>query len=86
MTTAANLKKEYNHHIINSCEQLITLFDNFLDSALIDTELPGDNIAKHRINKILEKLAIELNSSIRKFDKEGVCWFTMTKLKMMNCL
>ncbi|MEZ4999491.1 MAG: HAMP domain-containing sensor histidine kinase [Bacteroidales bacterium] len=72
MTTAANLKKEYNHHIINSCEQLITLFDNFLDSALIDTELPGDNIAKHRINKILEKLAIELNSSIRKFDKEGV--------------
>lgn len=65
-------KQEYNNHILNSCEQLITLFDNFLDSALIDTEEPGQNLAKHKLNKLLEKLAIELNSSIRRFDKEGV--------------
>lgn len=65
-------KKEYNNHILNSCEQLLTLFDNFLDSALIDTEEPGNNLAKHKINTLLERLAIELNSSIRKFDKEGV--------------
>lgn len=65
-------KKEYNNHILNSCEQLLTLFDNFLDSALIDTEEPGQNLAKHKINTLLERLAVELNSSIRKFDKEGI--------------
>jgi len=65
-------KKEYNNHILNSCEQLLTLFDNFLDSALIDTAEPGQNLAKHKINNLLEKLAVELNSSIRKFDKDSI--------------
>jgi signal transduction histidine kinase len=65
-------KKEYNNHILNSCEQLITLFDNFLDSALIDNEDPGQNLARHKLSTILEKLSIDLNSSIRKFDKKGI--------------
>lgn len=65
-------KREYNDHILTSCEQLLALFDNFLDSALIDTEKPGNNLAKHKLNRLLEKLAVELSSSIRKFDRDGV--------------
>jgi signal transduction histidine kinase len=30
-------RKEFANHIQNSCEQLMVLFDNFLDSAIIDT-------------------------------------------------
>jgi len=30
-------KEEFSNHIYNSCEQIISLFDNFLDSAIIDT-------------------------------------------------
>jgi signal transduction histidine kinase len=39
-------KEEFSNHIYNSCEQIISLFDNFLDSAIIDTgnsnQEPGD--------------------------------------------
>ena len=30
-------RKEFSNHILSSCEQLMVLFDNFLDSAIIDT-------------------------------------------------
>ena len=30
-------KEEFSNHIYSSCEQIISLFDNFLDSAIIDT-------------------------------------------------
>ncbi len=65
-------RKEYNAHILNSCEQLITHFDNFLDSALIDSEKPGTNSPMFRLDTMLEELAIELNSSISKFEKKEV--------------
>jgi signal transduction histidine kinase len=30
-------REEFSNHIYSSCEQIISLFDNFLDSAIIDT-------------------------------------------------
>ena len=30
-------REEFSNQILNSCEQLIELFDSFLDSAIIDT-------------------------------------------------
>ncbi len=30
-------RKEFSNHILSSCEHLMVLFDNFLDSAIIDT-------------------------------------------------
>ncbi len=36
-------KEEFSNHIYNSCEQIISLFDNFLDSAIIDS---GDSISE----------------------------------------
>jgi len=67
-----NDRQEYTDHIMNSCDQLITLFDNFLDSALIDSERPRANLKKREVAKILQDLAIELNSSLAKFDKNSV--------------
>ncbi len=67
-----NDRQEYTDHILNSCDQLITLFDNFLDSALIDAEKPSSNLKKRELTDILQHLAIELNSSLAKFDKSNV--------------
>lgn len=36
-------REEFSNHIYNSCEQIISLFDNFLDSAIIDT---GNSISE----------------------------------------
>ena len=34
-------REEFSNHIYQSCEQIISLFDNFLDSAIIDTGNSG---------------------------------------------
>ena len=65
-------RQEYNEHILNSCEQLLTLFDNFLDSALIDSEKPRSILTKCQLSALLGELTIELNSSIKRFDKSLV--------------
>ncbi len=67
-----NDRQEYTDHILNSCEQLITLFDNFLDSALIDTEKPSSNLKKRELRDVLQHLASDLNSTLAKFDKKNV--------------
>ena len=36
-------REEFGNHIYNSCEQIISLFDNFLDSAIIDA---GNSISE----------------------------------------
>jgi len=59
---------EFSHQILNSCEQLIGLFDSFLDSAIIDT---GNSKADARIFK-LDNLLDDLLSEFREaINKEG---------------
>jgi len=54
-------KKEFSNHILSSCEQLMFLFDNFFDSAIIDT---GNSKAEPReCNPV--SLIDELMSEIR---------------------
>ncbi len=65
-------RQEYTNHILNSCDQLINLFDNFLDSALLESEEPDSVLAKRDLNRFLQDLSIELNSSLSRFDKDNV--------------
>jgi K+-sensing histidine kinase KdpD len=65
-------RDEYNRHIMKSCDQLITLFDNFLDSALIDSDIPRSTYTKCRLNSLMEDLLADINSSISRFDKKKV--------------
>jgi len=62
-------KNEYNKHIMNSCDQLITLFDNFLDSALIDSDVPRSTITNCKLKELLKDLLDDINNSISRFDK-----------------
>ncbi len=54
-------REEFSNHIYSSCEQIISLFDNFLDSAIIDT---GNSITEPG-NCNPDKLFNELLSEFR---------------------
>ncbi len=59
-------REEYSNQILNSCEQLIELFDSFLDSVIIDT---GNSKADSRICKIanlLDDLYIEFREILKR--------------------
>jgi two-component system sensor histidine kinase/response regulator len=61
-------RKEYSNQILKSCEQLMVLFDNFLDSAIIDT---GNSSAEPRncnIGIILDDLLSEFRVILKRED------------------
>jgi signal transduction histidine kinase len=59
-------REEFGNQILSSCEQLIGLFDSFLDSAIIDT---GNSIADSRFYKF-DNLLDELLSEFREIGKK----------------
>lgn len=63
-------RDEYNRHIMDSCDQLITLFDNFLDSALIDSDIPRSTITNCKLKTLLEDLLTDINNSISRYDRK----------------
>lgn len=67
-----NEKHEFNEHIITSAEQLITLFDNFLDSALLEATNPGHTFQKHEIGNLLERVMTDLNRVITRAGKDDL--------------
>jgi K+-sensing histidine kinase KdpD len=66
-------REDFTRQILSSCEQLIGLFDNFLDSAIIDT---GNSKADNRVCKlknILDDLLSEFRETItREGNKEMI--------------
>jgi K+-sensing histidine kinase KdpD len=52
-------KTEFSNHILSSCEQLMYLFDNFLDSAMIDTGNSFTDRRKCKMSHILDGLLSE---------------------------
>jgi len=65
-------KKEFGRHILNSCEKLMGLFDNFLDSAIIDT---GNSKAEPRscnLDNILDDLLSEFRVLLKREDNEDL--------------
>ena len=59
-------REEFSSQILNSCEQLIGLFDSFLDSAILDT---GNSKADSQICKLdsfLDELLAEFREELRK--------------------
>jgi signal transduction histidine kinase len=61
-------REDFSNQILNSCEQLMGLFDSFLDSAIIDT---GNLHTEERICKV-DTLFDDLFSEFREIiNKEG---------------
>ncbi len=59
-------REEFSDQILASCEQLINLFDNFLDSAIIETGNSQTNVKICRLNNILEDLFSEFRLTLKK--------------------
>jgi K+-sensing histidine kinase KdpD len=63
-----NEKEEFSNHILSSCEQLMYLFDNFLDSAIIDMGNSKADLKKCKINNILDELLSEFRVILKRED------------------
>jgi K+-sensing histidine kinase KdpD len=63
-----NEKKEFSNHILSSCEQLMHLFDNFLDSAIIDTGNSKADFKRCNISNLLDELLAEFRVVLQRED------------------
>jgi signal transduction histidine kinase len=59
-------REEFTSQIMSSCEQLIGLFDNFLDSAIIDSGNSKADLKLCKLNNILDDLLSEFRETIKK--------------------
>jgi K+-sensing histidine kinase KdpD len=59
-------REEYSNQILTSCEQLIGLFDNFLDSVIIDSGNSNSDIKACKLNNILDDLLSEFREILMK--------------------
>jgi signal transduction histidine kinase len=59
-------KEEFSNHILSSCEQLMYLFDNFLDSAMIDTGNSITDLRKCKLSNILDDLLSEFRVILKR--------------------
>jgi signal transduction histidine kinase len=77
-------RKEFSRYILNSCEQLMGLFDNFLDSAIIDT---GNSKAEPRscnLGNILDDLLSEFRVILKKEDHKDLVLVLENQAKMQS--
>ncbi len=61
-----NEREEFSDQILVSCEQLINLFDNFLDSAIIETGNSKTNVKICKLSNLLEEQYSEFRLSLNK--------------------
>ncbi len=59
-------REEFSNQILSSCEQLIGLFDSFLDSAIIDIGNSKTDSKICKLNNILDDLLSEFREILRK--------------------
>ena len=76
--------EEFSNQILNSCEQLIELFDSFLDSAIIETGNSKIDSKICKLDNILEELIAELREEIRSDDITNI--ELITEIQYHNAL
>lgn len=59
-------REEFSNQILASCEQLVNLFDNFLDSAIIDTGNTNTDVKICNLDNIFEDLFSEFRLTLNK--------------------
>ncbi|MFN8239481.1 MAG: HAMP domain-containing sensor histidine kinase [Bacteroidales bacterium] len=65
-------KNQYTNHILSSCEQLMVLFDNFLDSAIIDTGNSKPELKGCKLGSVLEDLLSEFRVILKRDDHKDL--------------
>jgi K+-sensing histidine kinase KdpD len=67
-----NEKEQISNYILSSCEKLMYLLDNFLDSAIIDTGNSTTDLRKCKISKILDELLSEFRVILKREEHKEV--------------
>lgn len=65
-------RREFSNYIINSCEQLIVLFDNFLDSAIIDTGNSINDLRKCDLDDLILDQLTDLRTLMTRYEHKSV--------------
>ncbi|HUX57285.1 MAG TPA: HAMP domain-containing sensor histidine kinase [Bacteroidales bacterium] len=65
-------REEFSNQILSSCEQLISLFDSFLDSAIIDTGNSKSESKICNLDNVLDDLLSEFRDVLNKEDHNNV--------------
>jgi K+-sensing histidine kinase KdpD len=65
-------REEFSHQILNACEELIDLFDSFLDSAVIDTGNSKADQKKCKFNNFLDDLLSEFREALNKENNSNI--------------
>ena len=73
-------RREFSNQILSSCEQLIGLFDDFLDSALIETGNSKADLKVCKLNNILDDLLSEFREVLSKGSDKKVILVAETSL------
>ena len=61
-------REEYSNQILSACEQLIGLFDSFLDSAIIDSGNTKADLRIFKLDNMLDDLLSEFREVIKRAD------------------
>lgn len=69
-------REEFSDQVMKSCEQLITLFDNFLDTAMIDAGSESDDLKIIRPDIYLNDLFADLRNTLIKEKRDDVLLVT----------
>ncbi|HAX94452.1 MAG TPA: hypothetical protein DCY25_11015, partial [Bacteroidales bacterium] len=67
-----NEKREFSEQIISSCEQLIGLFENFFDTASLESGSTRENLRETDITRLFESLTSEFRVFMRKKGHDNV--------------
>jgi signal transduction histidine kinase len=66
-----NEKREFSEQIITSCEQLIGLFENFFDTAVLESGITRENLRETDAVKVFESLVSDFRVLMRKTGKDN---------------
>jgi K+-sensing histidine kinase KdpD len=69
-------REEFSNQILASCEQLIGLLDNFLDSAIIESGSQKADLRICKLNNIIDELLSEFRETLKRDDQQDVVLVT----------
>ncbi len=77
-------REEFSNQILASCEQLIGLVDNFLDSAIIDSCSQKTDLRKCKLSNILDELLYEFREVLKREGPQDVVLVTESSMHDSN--
>ncbi|MFZ2287238.1 MAG: HAMP domain-containing sensor histidine kinase [Bacteroidales bacterium] len=67
-----NERREFSEQIITSCEQLIGLFENFFDTAALESGSAKENLRETDVTRLFESMTSDFRVLMRKKGKDNV--------------